>query len=218
VQVGDKEFVFINLHLTTLRAASSQAAGRSGLARARRSNSGDAEFLRHLQLSEVCDFIWRVYEDETLRLPVVVAGDFNTAPERPDLTQFLANACLKPVFRHDACWACGGAPISEAKTVYSNANNTTVLTEDAETFERITGEKPDALLAKEYCSNCGRPLFTHKRNFKLVDNILYTDCTAPGLPALRTRIAFTGPSEDAGIGSDTYFSDHFPVWSRFRLI
>lgn len=216
---GSGEFVFINLHLTTLRepAAKSAHAKAKGLARTRRTVSREAEFLRHLQLSEVCDFIWRVYTDEALRLPVIVAGDFNTTPDRPDLKQFTASACLKPVFRHDRCWACGGAPLSEAKLVYSNERHTTVLTEDADAFRDITGETPQRLKAAEYCSDCGRPLFTHKRNFQLVDNILYTNGAPPGA-ALRARIDFADPEANAGIGVDTHFSDHFPIWSRFRLV
>jgi hypothetical protein len=213
---GLGEFVFVNLHLTTLREPN-PVADEKGLARARRSASPEAEYLRHLQLSEVCDFIWRVYTDEVLRLPVVVSGDFNTAPDRPDLKQFLANACLKPVFEREQCWACGGAPLSAPKQVYSTERLTTVLTEDAETLTRITGETAQALSVSEYCSNCSRPLFTHKRNFQLVDNILYTN-GAPRGASLRARIEFDDPETNAGIGVDTYFSDHFPIWTRFHLV
>ena len=209
------EFVFINLHLTTLREPAADKAPGKKLERAQRSVSREAEFLRHLQLSEVCSFIWRVYED--MALPVVVAGDFNTAPDRPDLNQFLENARLKAVFRRTRCWACDGAPLEEARAVFSNTRHTTVLTKDAATFEGIAGEAPNTLWAKEYCSNCARPLFTHKRNFQLVDNILYSDPEASGRPRLNARIDFDDPALNAGIGDDTYFSDHFPIWSRFRL-
>lgn len=206
------EFIFINLHLTTLREP---AGDKSRGMRARRTASPEAEFLRHLQLSEVCDFIWRVYTDEAL--PVIVAGDFNTAPDRPDLKQFMANARLRPVFTRDRCWGCGGAPLAAPKQVYSNESHSTVLTEDAETFARITGETAQPVQATEYCSRCSRPLFTHKRNFQLVDNILYTDGAPPGA-SLKARIAFDDPEANAGIGTDTHFSDHFPIWSRFRLV
>ena len=81
----------------------------------------------------------------------------------------------------------------------------------------LAGEAPNTLWAKEYCSNCARPLFTHKRNFQLVDNILYSDPEASGRPRLNARIDFDDPALNAGIGDDTYFSDHFPIWSRFRL-
>ena len=69
-----------------------------------------------------------------------------------------------------------------------------VLTKDAATFEQIAGEAPNTLQAKEYCSNCARPLFTHKRNFQLVDNILYSDPEAAGRPALSARIDFDDPA------------------------
>lgn len=207
------EFVFINLHLTTLRER--PGAAGADQSRALRSRSPDAEFLRHLQLNEVNDFIWRIYRED--KLPVVVAGDFNTAPDRPDLADFMERACLQPVFRSDRCWACGSAPLSAAKPVYGSEGHQTVLTTEPSSFERITGEAPTEIAATEYCSKCARPLFTHKRNFQLVDNILYTSGEPPGAP-LRARVAFDVPEQNAGVGADTYFSDHFPIWAMFRLI
>lgn len=215
------EFIFINVHLTTLReedtATVDPQGSDEGLRKTQRVPSREAEFLRHLQLSEICDFIWHVYTDASLQLPVIVAGDFNTTSDRPDLKGFMEAAFLKPVFMSDKCWSCGGAPLSQGRYFYSNERHKTVLTETPQMFEQITGDKAKSILTTECCSVCGKLLFTHKRNLKLIDNILYTNGRPPGT-ALKSTLELEESDGSVGIGADTYFSDHFPIWASFRLV
>jgi endonuclease/exonuclease/phosphatase family metal-dependent hydrolase len=212
------EFVFINVHLTTLREEDRpDASGLSTprLARTTRVPTGDAQFLRHLQLSEICDFILYVYS--SFQLPVVVAGDFNTTANAPELKRFMKAAFLKPVFRSEECWACHQRPGQQMKDYYSHERYKTVLTEDELSFRKITGEEPNIISVPENCSNCNSPLFTHKRNFGLIDNILFTESLPTGM-ALKATLRLDDTGDGAGIGTKTYFSDHFPVWAAFRVI
>jgi endonuclease/exonuclease/phosphatase family metal-dependent hydrolase len=216
------EFVFINAHLTTLREedradAENCASGRSTphLAGTTRVPTREAQFLRHLQLSEICDFI--LYAYSSFQLPVVVAGDFNTFVNEPELRRFLKAASLKPVFRREECWACHQRPGRRMKNYYGHERYRTVLTEDERSFREVTGEEPKIVSVPENCSNCNSPLFTHKRNFRLIDNIFFTESPPPGMP-LKATIQLDETEDATGIGTKTYFSDHFPIWAAFRVI
>lgn len=71
--------------------------------------------------------------------------------------------------------------------------------------------------AYECCSKCQAPFFTHKRNFGLIDNILYTDSGKATNLKWRLRPATDPDQVTRGIRLDTYFSDHLPVWCKFGI-
>lgn len=210
---GTDAFIFIHVHLTTLqeRHSSGLPTGDNSIP----AHWPAAESLRYLQLAEICDFIWEIYESSGL--PVVVAGDFNTSPDRPDMGQFMKDAHLQAVFRSDRCWACSGEPLAHPRQVYTSEANPHVLTTSESAYLDLTRDSPKTRETTAFCRECQRPLFTAKRRFRLVDNILFTADVPSGV-ALRSTITLDDPTTDAGIALDTCFSDHFPVWAQFRLV
>lgn len=220
------QFVFINVHLTTLeaeRADSLRLAPGDRAERSARRPHPEAARLRAVQLGVIRDFILEVAYAE-LKLPVIVAGDFNAGVEAPEVISFMADTFLTPVFGPDPgqCWQCaaqqprGATPLA----YFTHPKSKEILAKTPREVALLTG-MPDApacpLSAVECCAKCQAPFFTHKRNFGLLDNILFTD--AAKLAKLKWKLA---PALDPqrptrGIRLDSYFSDHLPVWCQFAI-
>ena len=207
------EVVVVNVHLATLR---SEAAGErpvapgDELAFALRRPSVEATYLRHRQFEVLAAFIRWVYAE--LRLPVVVTGDFNCEPGSPELDRFCAAAALTPALRTEACWRCGTPVTRQPARRYANRSFTRISEQPAEGLLPVTSDG--------YCAaaGCAAPLFTHKRNLMLLDNVLATDPASEAGRSLTTRLALAPPPGGdvaAGINDTHDFSDHNSVWASF---
>jgi hypothetical protein len=216
------EAVLINVHMATLR---SEAAGQRPLAPgdelafSLRSPSAEAIYLRHRQFEVLSAFVDWVYS--RLRLPVIVAGDFNCEPGSPEMVLFCRSAALVPALRSDVCWRCGSSEARRPQRRYANAAFTRVA-------DRADSNDPeeDPLLpvtSAGYCGvpSCAAPRFTHRRNLLLLDNILATDPASGIGKSLTTQIAFApspGSGVTAGINDTHGFSDHNSVWATFTAV
>lgn len=98
------EFILVNLHLSTLRSENQREQGPDGREQTLRVPNGSARYLRWRQFVIIASFIDSVYSQ--LRLPVVVAGDFNAEPTSPEFEWFLRRAHLNAAFNGAQCWSC----------------------------------------------------------------------------------------------------------------
>jgi endonuclease/exonuclease/phosphatase family protein len=218
------EFLLINVHLGTLRnenQGETKLAPDDELARTIRAPTPEATFLRYLQLDLIARFIDDLYQQ--LRLPVVVAGDFNATPDAPEFRWFIERAHLVPVFTAEACWRCGS-------TLDGVGRRTLLADGDRLTFAEsrqgsgVGGAVPRGkrISVTELCGNpkCVAPQFTHKRNFRLIDNICVTDSTQTMKARLRYQLDLA--TDEAGwpraeIRLEASFSDHLPVWAEVHI-
>lgn len=220
------QFIFLNVHLATLKAedvGTRKLVPTDQQERTVRRPTPQAMSLRYLQLSVLRDFILKVaYQD--LRLPVIVAGDFNASMEAPELQSFLEETSMNPVFDPDPvqCWRCGFPKprVLLPSSYFTHPKSKAILARTAQEVAALVsggmaGECP--ISANECCSKCQAPFFTHKRNFGLIDNLLYTD--SGKVSNLKWRVSPAADLERVtrGIRLDTYFSDHLPLWCEFGL-
>jgi len=227
-------FVFVNVHLATLRA---EDAGTRKLLptdaeeRTIRRATSQGSRLRRLQLGVIRDFLLEVVYG-ALRLPAIVAGDFNASLDAAEVKAFMDDTFLRGVFdaTPDRCWKCGSpSPCdSTPRAYYTFHKRKEILVKTRGEVSALLGhEHPQAdaspISVTERCSACEAPFFSHKRNFGLIDNILYTDSDSPGLrrlgpnASLRWQVAIDSRPNTRGIRLDTYFSDHLPLWCKFSI-
>ncbi len=211
----------VNVHLGTLR---SEDAGDMStevgdeLAFSLRRPTVEAMYLRHRQFQVLAEFVAWVYR--RLRIPVIVLGDFNCEPTSPEMTRFCEQAHLVPALQVDTCWRCGASPARPKQRRYAN---------DSFTMIRRVGEplRGDAALhpvtTDAYCgvNNCTAPLFTHKRNLSLLDNILVSDVRSRAARTLSANLTFAavaGTHSGSGINDTHAFSDHNSVWATLAPV
>jgi len=221
----DVELVVINVHLGTLRnenRGEARASADDGVTRIVRERTPEAALLRRMHTRVLGSFIARVYRE--LALPVVIAGDFNAAPDAWELACLLEEAMLVPTFETTSCWRCG-RPVSRPqppKRYWTDPENRSLLSEAPDEVSRLTGRDPVPISATEHCGNegCEAPLFTHKTNFRLIDNVLYTNPAMAGSLGLRFVLALADPPNDEGrtrgLLLRTSYSDHLPIFATFE--
>jgi hypothetical protein len=209
-------FILIDVHLSTLKAEDTppQGSPEPGAVWAkRRVPTLEAAWLRYLQLSVLRDFILEVYGE--LQLPVLVAGDFNAQPDAPEMRAFLEEARLRPVFGLSECWRCGRPyqpmPEDAPRRFLTRAPQPEFLAATPEEFAAWSTEPAQPILTRACCRACGAPCFTHKRNFSLLDNLLFTDPDQ----AASLRFRLRPDLSRRGICLHTAFSDHAPIWCKF---
>jgi hypothetical protein len=222
---GLPEFVGINIHLGTLRAENAGQEFKSSeddVERVLRLPTPSARYLRWRQLGLLADFIRGVYG--RYQLPVVVAGDFNASPTSPELRWF-ARAAGLTVAHSERCLRCGTVQDSETRKqklahFYTSSRNTSVLVDTPGQARMLSGGgEPLRISATEVCVNerCKAPLFTHKRNFQLLDNIMFTSEATADARRLTWLPRLPGEPDAGGICLQSYYSDHLPVWARLEL-
>jgi hypothetical protein len=223
------QFIFVNVHLATLKeedVRTEKLLPGDGEPRSIRRATPGGSRARERQLGVIADFI-REVAYEGLRLPVVVAGDFNAAVDAPEVRAFMDGASLTSVFdsNPDHCWACRvrapRTPVPSSFFTYPGRKE--ILARTSAEVTRLLGADADTecrMSAAECCRNCQAPFFSHKRNFQLIDNILYTSLDSPRASrdehtaTLKWRLRH---DSTMGIRLDTHFSDHLPLWSTFSV-
>lgn len=189
---GEREdlYVLVNVHLSTIREERASA----GSEKPNRKTSNKAQFLRHLQLAVIAEFVRDVRR--SLNLPVVVAGDLNAEPDSPEVREFCRSAGMEPVLGGYACWRCGVVQIERPPVAFYRSR-------DGGFGLTMEPNKPDetpVLVTDAVCSNdeCLEPRFTHKVTGLLVDNVLISrpspqDRTRiePGVPTLALSPGYT---------------------------
>jgi len=220
------QFVFINVHLATLeaeRADSLKFAHSDQAERSARRTHPEAARLRAIQLAVIRDFILEIAYT-ALKLPVIVAGDFNAGAQSQELTSFMADTFLTPVFHPDPgqCWQCGAHQPrgTDPLAYFTHPRSKEILAKTPREVAVLTGMRDAAdhpLSADECCAKCRAPFFTHKRNFGLLDNLLFTDSAKLANLKWKLAPALDPQRPTRGIRLDSYFSDHLPVWCRFAV-
>jgi hypothetical protein len=185
--------VLINLHLSTL--TSELLSERRG-----RASDANATFLRSMQLRAIARFA-RQMQDETEGLPVVIAGDFNSEPDSPEIREFSDEINSAPELTAGKCWKCGTRQVERPEVCFYSQ---TPGRWDYSLLPCVAGQPPNLCTTAVCCNDqCLEPRFTHKWHGLLLDNVF----VLPALSGSEWDIAVGKPEVDVS----RPYSDHAAV-------